>query len=245
MAQTATRALIAAATEPRARRRRIEARTRLASLAVAYVRVSTEEQAASGLGLDAQRAAITAFAEQQDLRIVEWCEDAGISGATLGKRPAMLRALDVLDSGRAGVMVAKDATRLARSLSDLSGMLAAATTDGWCVRTADGLVNTCDTQGSLLPHFLGVVGELERQFTSTRTRAALAAAKARGKRLGKRSTLSSDVRARIVAARDAGVTYQAIADDLNADGVATGQGGAFWRAPAVRAAYLAAVNYMS
>lgn len=241
MPQTATRTLITSATEPRARRRRLEARTKLASLAVAYLRVSTEEQAASGLGLDAQRAAITAFADQQGLTIVEWFADAGVSGATLGKRPAMLRALEALDSGRAGVLVAKDATRIARSLADLSAMLAAATADGWCVRTADGYVNTCDPQGSLLPHFLGVVGELERQFTSTRTIAALAAAKARGTRLGKQSTLPADVRARIVAARDSGATYQAIADELNAEGVATGQGGAFWRAPAVRAAYLAAV----
>lgn len=237
---TATASLIAAATAPKTRKRRVEARTRLGAVAVAYLRVSTDEQAASGLGLDAQRVEVERYAEARGLAIVAWHTDAGISGATLGKRPAMLDALADLDAGRAGVLLAKDATRLSRSLADLSGLLRAATADGWCVMTADGLVNTCDPQGALLPQFLGIVGDLERQFTSTRTKQALAAAKARGTVLGKRSTLPPAVAARIVAERNDGTIWQTIADALNRDGIATGQGGSCWRPSSVRAAYLAA-----
>lgn len=213
---------------------------KLQSKAVGYLRVSTEEQAASGLGLEAQRVEIERYAEQHGLTVTSWHVDEGLSAATMGKRPAFLRALEEIDAGKAGVLLAKDATRLSRSLADFAQLLSAASADGWCVRTADGYVDTCDSMGSLLPHFLGVVGELERQFTSQRTRQALAAAKARGTRLGKQSQLPSKVAARIVAERDAGATWQAVADRLNADGVQTGQGGALWRPSSVRAAYMAA-----
>ena len=213
---------------------------KLERLAVAYLRVSTEEQAASGLGLEAQRAEVERYAAERGLTVVSWHVDEGISAATMGKRPALLEALGAIDAGRAGVLLAKDASRLSRSLSDLSSLLSAATQDGWCVRTADGLVDTCDPQGQLLPHFLGVVADLERQFTSQRTRQALAAAKARGTVLGKRSTLPAEVVERIVAERASGLTWQAIADGLNGAGVPTGQGGSTWRPSSVRAAHVAA-----
>lgn len=215
---------------------------KLQTLAVGYLRVSTEEQAASGLGIEAQRAEIERYAEAHGLTIVSWHTDDGVSAATIGKRPAFLEALAAIDDGRAGVLLAKDATRLSRSLSDFAAVLAAAASDGWCVKTADGLVDTCDSMGSLLPHFLGVVGELERKFTSQRTRQALAAAKANGKRLGKQSALPTPVVERIVDERAAGRTWQAIADGLNGDGVATGQGGSVWRPSSVRAAHVAATS---
>ncbi len=214
---------------------------KLQGLAVGYLRVSTDEQAASGLGLAAQRVEVERFAAAQGLTIVGWFVDEGLSAATMGKRPAFLEALAAIDGGQAGVLLAKDATRLSRTLSDFASLLSAATSDGWCVKTADGYVDTCDSMGSLLPHFLGVVGELERQFTSQRTRQALAAAKARGTRLGKRSALPAEVSRRIVQARGGGATWQAVADELNAAGVATGQGGSTWRPSSVRAAYTAAV----
>jgi DNA invertase Pin-like site-specific DNA recombinase len=237
---SATSDLIASATAPKTRRRRSEARAKLEGLAVGYVRVSTEEQAASGLGLAAQRVEVERLAHDFGLTITEWYEDAGVSGATIGKRPGLLAALRALDNGQAGALVAKDATRLTRSVADLAGLLRAADRDGWTVLTADGLVNTRDPQGRLLPHFLGVVGELERQFTSQRTKQALASAKARGVRLGKRSLLPPQVAERIVAGRDRGGTWQSLADELNREGVPTGQGGTMWRPSSVRAAYLAA-----
>lgn len=238
---SATASLIAAATAPKARRRRSEARTRVAGLAVGYLRVSTEEQALSGLGLEAQRTEIQALAVRRGLTIVAWFTDAGISGATMGKRPEFLAALAALDRGEAGSLLAKDVTRLSRSSADLGALLAAASSDGWTVATADGLVDTSDPQGALLPLFLGIVGELERRFASIRTTQALAAARGRGTVLGKVSTLPEDIREGIVSARDRGSTWQAIASNLNACAIPTGQGGSTWRPSSVRAAYLAAV----
>jgi DNA invertase Pin-like site-specific DNA recombinase len=237
---SATQALIDRATAPRARRRRSEARRRLERLAVAYLRVSTKGQADLGHGLDAQRTQLLAFAEREGLNIVDWFEDRGISGSTLGRRPELLVALGLLASGKAGVLLAKDASRLARNMDDLTAILGAAEVDGWCVRTADGLVNTCTVQGRMLPHFLGIVAELERQFTRERTMAGLAAAREKGVRLGKRSRLPHEVRARILRERDAGATLQAIANSLTADSIPTGQGAPSWSPASVRAAYLSA-----
>lgn len=239
---SATAALIAAARAPKARRRRVEARSRVAALAVGYCRVSTEEQAASGLGLEAQRTEIEALAGRRGLSVIAWHTDAGISGATMGKRPEFLAALAALDRGEAGTLLAKDVTRLSRSSADLGALLAAASADGWTVATADGLVDTADPQGALLPLFLGIVGELERRFASIRTTQALAAARARGTQLGKPSTLPPEIRAGIVSARDSGETWQSVADGLNSARVPTGQGGSLWRPSSVRAAYLAAVR---
>jgi DNA invertase Pin-like site-specific DNA recombinase len=64
---------------------------------IAYVRVSTEEQAGSGAGLEAQRAAILAEAERRGWHIVDVIEDAGWSGKDL-KRPGIAAALDALTS---------------------------------------------------------------------------------------------------------------------------------------------------
>lgn len=235
---SATGALIQHSTSPRARRRRSEARDKLALQAVGYLRVSTDEQAASGLGLEAQRTAVEHLATARGLTVTAWHVDAGISGANIGKRPAFLNVLRDLDEGKAGVLLAKDATRLTRNLADLGALLDAATRDGWDVITTDGLVDTTTEQGRLLPMFLGIVGELERTFTKQRTKAALQAAKARGVRLGKRSTLPEEVADRIVLSRSVGATWQSIADDLNRDQVPTGQGGSCWRPSSVRAVWI-------
>jgi len=83
-------------------------------LAVAYLRVSTDEQT---LGMEAQRAAITAWAQRQGVIVVRWCEDLGVSGgAELEKRPGLLEALGAVRERRAGLLVAHKADRIARDV---------------------------------------------------------------------------------------------------------------------------------
>lgn len=235
--RSATADLIDRATSPKPPKRRSEVRKRLEATAVAYVRVSTEEQASSGLGLEAQRAQIIAHAEANGLNIVEWFADEGISGATIGKRPAMLDALRALDAGRAGVLLGKDVSRLSRDKADLADLLRVATNDGWCLRTADGLVNTGDPQGALLLPLLSVVAELERVFISQRTSAAIRAKQARGEKWGRTTQLDPATRERIIAERAGGRTWEAISAGLNADHVSTVSGRP-WNRSAVRSASL-------
>ena len=84
--------------------------------AVGYVRVSTQEQANSGLGLEAQRAAITRWAAERGLELFIY-EDAGITGTSMEKRPALAAALAAATSGR--VLVAYSLSRFARSTRDM------------------------------------------------------------------------------------------------------------------------------
>src|SRR5688572_29091073 len=82
---------------------------------VGYIRVSTEEQADSRAGLDAQRAAILAEADRRGWRLVDLIEDAGWSGRDM-KRPGMQAALEALRAKRADTLVVAKLDRLSRSL---------------------------------------------------------------------------------------------------------------------------------
>lgn len=88
---------------------------------VAYLRVSTERQAESGVGLDVQRQAIAAAAEREGITIREWFEDDGISGGSeISERDGLTAALDKLQKGEALVVYRWD--RLARSLNVMVGV---------------------------------------------------------------------------------------------------------------------------
>jgi DNA invertase Pin-like site-specific DNA recombinase len=85
-------------------------------------------------------------------------------------------------------------------------------------------------------HILAAVAEAEREVIGQRTSAALLAKRERGEHVGRRSSLPAEVVERIVREREAGATLQAIADQLNADGVPTGQkAGGRWYRSTVRA----------
>src|SRR4051812_38398002 len=109
-------------TAPRTRRRR----THFAPVGTvaAYIRVSTEEQAASGAGLDAQRAAIITECERRGWTVVAWHADEGVSGGkALNARPGLTAALDTVESASAAVLMVAKSDRLARSLPTLLDVL--------------------------------------------------------------------------------------------------------------------------
>jgi DNA invertase Pin-like site-specific DNA recombinase len=85
--------------------------------AIAYCRVSTDKQAEHGLGLDVQRAAITAWAEANGCTITAWRTDEGISGSNgLDTRPGLAEAFRQLEAGEADALVVYRLDRLARKL---------------------------------------------------------------------------------------------------------------------------------
>src|SRR4051812_47038336 len=108
------------------------ARTRNARsrpLALAYVRVSTAEQANEGASVDAQRAALGAEAERRgwDLEVVA---DEGYSAKDL-RRPGLVSALERLDRGAADSLIAVRLDRVSRSVADFAGLLARAKKRSW------------------------------------------------------------------------------------------------------------------
>lgn len=192
---------------------------------IGYLRVSTEEQAHSGLGLDAQRETIQRYADSHGWEVV-WYEDAGISAKSLD-RPALQAALERLHPKKrdvAGIVVAK-LDRLSRSVHDFSGLLALAQKRGWSVVAIDLGVDTSTPTGKLVANVMMSVAEWEREIIGQRTSAALQIAKRNGVKLGRPATLPDSTATRLRVLRAEGQSFRAIAEQLNAEGVPAALGG--------------------
>lgn len=199
---------------------------------IAYLRVSTNEQGHSGLGLEAQRSAIQQEAERRGWNVVEWIKDEA-SGKSL-KRPGIQRALERLENGGPKVLVAAKLDRIARSAIDFLGLVERAEANGWALIMIEPNVDMTDAMGRFTAGVLAQVAQLERELIARRTREALAAKRAQGARLGRPVETPDEVRERIVAAREDGLSLRAIADQLNDDEVPTAQGGRRWYASTVQ-----------
>jgi DNA invertase Pin-like site-specific DNA recombinase len=203
---------------------------------VTYIRVSTGKQGKSGLGLEAQKAALARFAEAEDFQIVaEFVEvETGKGSDALDRRPQLAAALAEARRRKCPVAVAK-LDRLSRDVHFISGLMA---------HKVPFIVAELGTDADpFMLHLYAALAEKERSLISQRTREALKAAKARGVVLGNPNL--ADVRARAVAStkaeadriaknvapiireiRDSGASsLRAIARALNARGVATARGG--------------------
>jgi site-specific DNA recombinase len=219
---------------------------------VGYVRVSTEHQADGGVSLEAQRAKLAAYALAMDLELVAIEEDAGLSAKTLA-RPALQRALAMLDAGTAeGLLVAK-LDRLTRSVRDLGDLVERYFSSRYSLLSVADSIDTRSAAGRLVLNVLASVAQWEREATGERTRDALAHLKASGVQLGgealgwERGDETDANGRRIVrhveadaatieracALRAEGLTLRGIAERLTAEGRRTKRGGK-WAAETVR-----------
>ncbi len=200
---------------------------------IGYTRVSTEGQAESGAGLDAQESAIRAECERRGWDLVRIATDTG-SGKTLAGREALADALADLDAGKCDALVAAKLDRVARSVLDFAELMARAARKGWSLVVLDVAVDTSTPSGELMATVVSAFAQYERRLIGQRTRDALAAKRAAGVILGRPRTLPQAVRDRIVGERAAGRSLRAIAADLTAEAVPTARGGALWHASSIR-----------
>ncbi len=207
--------------------------------AIGYTRVSTEEQSVSGLGLEAQRAAIEAECERRSVPLLHVFTDAGLSAKDL-HRPALQEAIAQLDSGKGEILVAAKLDRLSRSVRDVVALLDHSAKHGWRVLTLDLAIDTTTPFGEAMVAVSAAFAQLERRLIGERTRAALAVTKAQGTRLGRESLLPPDLEHRIVAEHKRGEGWSAIARRLNSEGVPTTYGGRLWYPSTVRGIVLRA-----
>lgn len=196
---------------------------------IGYLRVSTTDQEH---GIDAQRTAIRLEAERRGWDVI-WLEDSGRSGKSLD-RPAVREALAMLERGEAVALAVSKLDRLTRSVHDFSGLLSTASRQGWGLVMLDLGVDTTTPAGKLVANVVAAVAEWERDMIALRTREGLAAARAKGVRLGAPSRQDPEVVAKVWALRENGATLQAIADDLNARSTPLPGGGARWHPASVR-----------
>ena len=115
---------------------------------VGYVRVSTEHQADGGASLGAQRAKLAAYALAMDLELVAIEEDAGLSAKTL-ERPALQRALAMLDAGTAEGLLWAKLDRLTRSVRDLGELVERYFSSRWSLLSVADSIDTRSAAGRL------------------------------------------------------------------------------------------------
>jgi DNA invertase Pin-like site-specific DNA recombinase len=151
-------------------------------LAVAYLRVSTEEQR---LGSDAQRRAIGEWASREAVDVLAWHADLGVSGGReLEDRPALVAALGELKVAGAGLLVVAKRDRLARDVAVAAAVERAVQRCGARVVAADGAANGDGDADQFLRPILDAAAEYERALIRARTKVALQAKRARGERVG-------------------------------------------------------------
>lgn len=151
-------------------------------LAIAYLRVSTEDQK---LGPEAQRASIETWAAREGVQVVAWHVDAGVSGGSgIEDRPELVAALAALRATRAGVLVIAKRDRLARDVAVAAMIEKAVDAAGAKVVSADGAGNGDSPADAFMRTLLDGAAAYERALIRARTKAALAAKRARGERAG-------------------------------------------------------------
>jgi site-specific DNA recombinase len=153
-----------------------------AKLAIAYLRVSTEEQR---LGPEAQRAAIEAWAARDGVAVLAWHADQGVSGASeLDDRSGLIAAIGQLRAVGAGVLVVAKRDRLARDVAVAVAIDRAARACGAAVVSADGNGNGDSPAAEFMRVLLDGAAQYERRLIAARTVAALGAKRAQGQRVG-------------------------------------------------------------
>jgi DNA invertase Pin-like site-specific DNA recombinase len=203
--------------------------------AIAYVRVSTAQQGKSGLGLDAQQAALARFADAEGYSLVETYQEieTGKGADALERRPQLSAALRAARKHKAPIIVAK-LDRLSRDVHFISGLMTHKTPFIVAELGADA--------DPFMLHIYAALAEKERRYISQRTRDALQAKKAQGVKLGglnakgiaNREEAQQRAEAlRPIFARLAGMSHRKMAVELNAMGVPTPAGGQ-WHAVTVK-----------
>jgi DNA invertase Pin-like site-specific DNA recombinase len=192
---------------------------------LAYLRVSTTEQADSRAGIEAQRAAILSEAERRGWS-VEFIEDAGFSAKSL-KRPGLTLALDRLKRGEASVLVVSKMDRLSRSLLDFAAIMQRAQREGWALVALDSPADLTTPTGEAMAGVLAVFAQLERRLIGQRTKEALAKKREAGVRLGRPRAISPEAEARVHELRAKGMSIRHVAAALEAEGYSPPGGGSW------------------
>jgi len=253
---------------------RLRARTKVlqetkaarAPRAVGYLRVSTEEQAATGHGLDTQEKAVRAFAESQGYELVEVLTDAGVSGATKpAERPAFGQVVALAEAGALDVLLVAKIDRLSRDIrhamttvSDLAEQHEVAFRS-----VTESVIDTSNPMGRTFFAIFAGMAENERFVIRDRTAGGRLAKAGKGGFAGGKAPYGYEkdlqgglrvvedqakVVRRIYRERRQRRTLQAIADGLNADRIPSPSGGA-WQVSSVsylldNPKYRGAVEYL-
>lgn len=214
-------------------------------IAYCYARVSTQMQVDDGVSLDAQEKQLKYAAESQGYE-VEMLREEGRSGKNITGRPVLTAALESLDKGEAEALFVTRLDRLARSTRDFLSIVDRSHKYGWRLALLDLGLDTGTYQGRFVVTIMSAMAEMERGMISMRQKDVHKDRRDNGKvwgvDLGPLPLVKEDIRDRIVLEREAGLSFQDIANKLNSELVPTASGSNTWYKSTVRHLYLRNIN---
>ena len=210
-------------------------------IAYCYARVSTQMQVDDGVSLDAQEKQLRYAAESQGYE-VEMLREEGRSGKNITGRPVLTAALESLDKGEAEALFVTRLDRLARSTRDFLSIVDRSHKYGWRLALLDLGLDTATYQGRFVVTIMSAMAEMERGMISLRQKDVHQDRrdnkKVWGVDLGPLPLVEKSISERILSERTLGLSYKAIAEKLNSEGVKTVLGGVKWYPSTVRHIYL-------
>lgn len=200
--------------------------------ALLYCRVSTEEQAAYGVSLEAQQLALMAEATRRGYEF-EIVIEEGKSAKSIEGRDKLVEALDLLDKHKADVLMAVRMDRLSRDVGDVAELMRRSKKKGWGIILSGERIDTTP-DGEFRTHLDAALAQRERGMIGLRTREGMAVLKAQGKHMGRPVEDGFlGTYKRVLSLHADGMGLTAIASQLTADGVPTARGGV-WTPATVR-----------
>jgi peptidoglycan hydrolase-like protein with peptidoglycan-binding domain/DNA invertase Pin-like site-specific DNA recombinase len=200
--------------------------------------VSVEQNGGSEAGAMREQAqSIDSLCRRRGWHLLELVRDVEAAGGGSLKRPGFMYAVERVAKGEASCIVVSELNRLTNSAADLSRVLESLARANGRLVVMDVGLDTASDAGRIAANSLLRVGSWERRRVLESTRKGLAAARARRAAAGLPAV--EDIPAlkqRILEMRGEGLTLQAIADQLNEEGVPTMRGGQLWRPSSVQAA---------
>lgn len=217
--------------------------------AIAYIRVSTDEQAISELSLEAQHREVVAYAERSGVDIVSVLADENESASTLN-RPAMSGLLMQVDSGQVDAVIISKLDRLTRRIKDFMSLLQrmrkarrAGGGEGVDLISSAESLDTGSATGQIVINIMDSISQWDREVIGERTSAVLQDLKAQGKSTGNpnygfeagedgkliKNEQEQAVLQRVAELRDQGKSWARVASSLTDAGVRTRRGTVFSR----------------
>lgn len=211
--------------------------------AIGYIRVSTQEQAESGLSLSYQGAKIRSYCEALDIELLDVIADAGFSAKSMN-RPAMQDIIKMIERKEVDAVVILKLDRLTRSVKDLGFITELINKTGVALVSVQDSINTSTAAGRLVLNVLGSVAQWERESNGERVKAAMSVKKSAGQLVGsipygfdladdgvtlvenpneqKALELIRELRAK-------GLSFRKIANELESRGIETKKGRSTWQ----------------
>lgn len=207
--------------------------------AIGYIRVSTSDQADSGLSLSYQEKKIRSYADALDITLVDVISDAGFSAKSLN-RPGMIEILKMVKAKLIDAVVILKLDRLTRSVKDLGTLIEVIEKNGIALMSVLDSINTNTANGRFCLNIVASISQWEREAIGERTAAAMQVKKATGQLVGSvpygfdvatdgitliENPMEQANLNLIKELRESGFSYGKIAQELNLRGIAAKKGG--------------------